>query len=185
MSDTPETDAEVIVCHGIPNGFNAPKSSYVSSNFARKLERERDEAREELADWQDSAKNVRKEYEDEQHCSCVPILRKLLKDAESERDEARAHWGTESMNAAQFLSEKTKAIAERDEARAERDLLKLNAQSEAEHHDRMVGELERLYDKNSKLESMLDRAIDALGWFHETSAQRLQEELNQIKEGAK
>jgi hypothetical protein len=48
MSDTPETDAEVIVCHGIPDGFNPPKSSYVSSNFARKLERERDEARDEL-----------------------------------------------------------------------------------------------------------------------------------------
>jgi hypothetical protein len=51
--------------------------------------KERDEARAELADWQDSAKNVRKEYDDEQHCSCVPILRKLLKDAERERDEAR------------------------------------------------------------------------------------------------
>ena len=28
-------------------------------------------------------------WPDEQHCSCVPILRKLLKDAERERDEAR------------------------------------------------------------------------------------------------
>lgn len=46
MSDlpTPETDAEVMLCHGIPNGFTPPKSSYVSSKFARKLERERDEA---------------------------------------------------------------------------------------------------------------------------------------------
>ena len=35
---------------------------------------------------------------------------------ERERNEAREHWGTESMNAAQFFGEKTKAIAERDEA---------------------------------------------------------------------
>jgi len=41
---TPETDAEVIICHGIPDGFNPPKRSYVTSKFARKLERERDEA---------------------------------------------------------------------------------------------------------------------------------------------
>jgi hypothetical protein len=62
---------------------------YVSYSDYLELQRERNEARAELADWQDSAKNVRKEYEDEQHCSCVPILRKLLKDAERERDEAR------------------------------------------------------------------------------------------------
>jgi hypothetical protein len=46
-------------------------------------------ARAELAEWKDSALNARKEYDDEHHCSCVPILRKLLKDAERERDEAR------------------------------------------------------------------------------------------------
>jgi hypothetical protein len=46
MSDTPETDAEVILCHKIPDGFNPPERSYVSSKFAEKLERERDEARE-------------------------------------------------------------------------------------------------------------------------------------------
>jgi len=41
--------------------------------------------------------------------------------------------------------ERDKARRERDEARAERDILKLNAQREAEHHDRMVGELEKVY----------------------------------------
>jgi chromosome segregation ATPase len=85
------------------------------------MERERDEAREELADWQDSAKNVRKEYEDEQHCSCVPILRKLLKDVERERDEARVE--RDSLQAlSQSLAETcVKLKAERDEARAERE----------------------------------------------------------------
>jgi hypothetical protein len=34
---------------------------------------------------------------------------------------------------------------ERDEARAERDILRLDAQREAEQHDRMVGELEKVY----------------------------------------
>ncbi len=61
--------------------------------LARKLEQERDGARAELAEWTDSAKNVRKEYDDEQHCSCVAILRKLLKDAELERDEWAAMCG--------------------------------------------------------------------------------------------
>ena len=61
----------------------------IAYNERVKVELERDEARAELAEWTDSAKNVRKEYDDEHHCSCVAILRKLLKDAERERDEAR------------------------------------------------------------------------------------------------
>lgn len=39
------------------------------------------------------------------------------------------------------------AFRERDEAKSERDILRLDAQREAEHHDRMVKELEGLYDK--------------------------------------
>jgi len=65
----------------------------ISYNERVKVELERDEARAELADWKDSAKNVRKEYDDEHHCSCVAILRKLLKDAECERDEWAAMCG--------------------------------------------------------------------------------------------
>ena len=34
---------------------------------------------------------------------------------------------------------------ERDEARNQRDILRIDAQKEAEHHDRMVGELEKVY----------------------------------------
>jgi hypothetical protein len=110
MSDTPETDAEEDASHNFAE-------LVVPSGLARRLERERDEAREKnaklreihdkailafqetkserdeardkLADWEDSAKHVRSEWPDEQHCSCVPILRKLLKDAERARDEAR------------------------------------------------------------------------------------------------
>jgi len=77
-----------------PEADKAERMAYsgeymVPTEVARKLEQERDEARAELAEWTDSAKNVRKEYDDEHHCSCVAILRKLLKDAERERDEAR------------------------------------------------------------------------------------------------
>jgi hypothetical protein len=45
---------------------------------------------------------------------------------------------------------------ERDEARAERDILRLDAQREAEHHDRMVNELQRLYDKLEEARSIAD-----------------------------
>jgi hypothetical protein len=65
----------------------------IAYNERVKVELERDEARAELAEWTDSAKNVRKEYDDEHHCSCVAILRKLLKDAERERDEWAAMCG--------------------------------------------------------------------------------------------
>jgi hypothetical protein len=45
----------------------------------------------------------------------------------------------------EFLELACRLEQERDEARAERDILKLDAQCEAEHHDRMVGELEKVY----------------------------------------
>jgi hypothetical protein len=49
---------------------------------------------------------------------------------------------------------------ERDEARAERDILKLDAQREAEHHDRMVGELERVYAERDRLDNALMKIED-------------------------
>jgi phage shock protein A len=84
---TPETDAAAVKnIYGV--------ASEVDVDFARRLEHERDEARAKLEDWEDSAKHVRSEWPDEQHCSCVPILRKLLKDAEGERDDARDWLGS-------------------------------------------------------------------------------------------
>ena len=65
-------------------------SKTVPADFARKLERERDEARETLADWENAAAHVEADHPDETHCGCVSVLRKLLHDARSERDEARA-----------------------------------------------------------------------------------------------
>jgi len=45
--------------------------------------------REELDDWKNSAKFVEEPPHDEVHCGCVPVLRKLLKDARAERDQWR------------------------------------------------------------------------------------------------
>ena len=46
---TPETDAEERRCHGIPQGCEQPMCICVKGDFARRIERERDEAREEIA----------------------------------------------------------------------------------------------------------------------------------------
>ena len=43
MSDTPDTDAAAAKCHGMPIGSKC--NHYVDVDFARKLERERDESR--------------------------------------------------------------------------------------------------------------------------------------------
>ncbi len=56
----------------------------VSVDFARRLERERDEAREELEDWRNAAKGAENPCPDEKHCTCVPLLHKMLKDARAE-----------------------------------------------------------------------------------------------------
>lgn len=46
--------------------------------------KERDEAREELEDWRNAAKGAENPHPDEKHCTCVPLLHKMLKDARQE-----------------------------------------------------------------------------------------------------
>ena len=105
---TPETDAFIWSQDYSPTGHQW-------RNFTRQLERERDEARKHLKEIE--------EYGTDEINAAIDLRRNLaqalvdLDDMQYQRDEARAHWGTESMNAAQFFGEKTKAIAERDEAR--------------------------------------------------------------------
>ena len=55
--------------------------------------RERNEAREALADWENAAAHVEADHPDEKHCGCVPVLRKLLTDALKDRDEWAAMCG--------------------------------------------------------------------------------------------
>jgi hypothetical protein len=64
------------------------------------------------------------------------------------------------------LADGTKCVAledfrrECDEARAERDILKLDAQREAEHHDRMVGELEKVYKERDEARAVAGELAD-------------------------
>ena len=109
---TPETDARTYV--------PSLGASTVPADFARKLERELAEAREDL-------KHI-EEY------------------------------GTEEINAAVELRQKlATALVERDEAIAEIQRLRLDAQREAEQHDRMIGELEKVYKSRDEWATMCGR----------------------------
>jgi predicted nuclease with TOPRIM domain len=77
------------------------------------------------------------------HTELVQTQCKIL-DMQMGRDEIQEKYdnlATEHMLVVNKLCE------ERDEARAEIQRLRLDAQREAENHDRMVKELESLYDK--------------------------------------
>ena len=121
MSDTPtpETDAALYPMNGV---------DIVWPDFARKLERERDEAREAFVIATDQ----------------MVIAQGNVREANKERDEARDKYDT---LATEHMLAVNKLCEERDEARAEIQRLRLDAQREAENHDRMVKELEGLYDK--------------------------------------
>ena len=117
---TPETNAETMrdeydhVDSDI--GPFAP-SNTVPADFARKLERERDEAREALSDWENAALHVEADHPNEKHCGCVPVLRKLLNEARESLKHIE-EYGTEEINAAIDLRQKlASALVERDEAR--------------------------------------------------------------------
>lgn len=59
---------------------------------------------------------------------------------------------------------------ERDEARVERDILRLDAQREAEHHDRMVGELEKVYKERDEAQIECLEQARLLGMSSEREA---------------
>ena len=107
---TPETDAEH--AQFAMGGFTL--------DFCRKLERERDEAREVAAKWESS----------------FDAMERAGAEQARRADENR-EWAL-------------KAERERDEAIADRDILRIDAQREAEHHDRMVGELEKVYKERDE-----------------------------------
>lgn len=104
MSDTPETDAVTIQAMG------QLRTAVVDVDFARKLERERDEwkakfiqankdygfelmdpcgtiwdhakrLQQELQDIKDAMQSAEKPHPDESHCGCVPLLRAALAEA--------------------------------------------------------------------------------------------------------
>ena len=109
-SNTPETDAEF---DGINAFCKEDRKLNAMTSYARKLERERDEAREEL-------KKLEGAYEDATNYYARMI------ELKEERDEAReslkhiTEYGTEEINAAVELRQKlASALVERDEAQKE------------------------------------------------------------------
>jgi hypothetical protein len=148
MSNTPETDAMVEESFHRINFPTAP----VPAEFARKLERERDEAITRRMEtimqcelYEQERDEARENLEEEMkfhhrtHTELVHTQCKIL-DMQMGRDEIQEKYdilATEHMLAVNKLCN-------------ERDILRIDAQREAEHHDKMVGELENLYDKLTK-----------------------------------
>lgn len=53
---------------------------------------------------------------------------------------------------------------ERDEAIADRDILRIDSQREAEHHDRMVGELEKVYQERDEARELCRELADLVAY---------------------
>ena len=148
MNNTPETDAFITSQDYSPTGHQW-------RNFTRKLERERDEAREDAAQLADRLSGLELRTTEE------------LARLERERDETREE--IENVKLQLGLWEDGNIICE--ETLGEIRLLK-------EQIDRVL--LER-----NEAHKIAERAIDDLAWFNYSNAQRLRAELEQLKEGAK
>lgn len=122
---TPETDAE----------HAQFKMGGFTLDFCRKLERERDEARERAAKWESSFDAM--ERAGAEQARRADENREWALRAERERDEARK---------------------ELNEIRAERDLARLSSMESDKAHDRMVGELEKVYKERDEARAAI------VGW---------------------
>ena len=70
---------------------------------------------------------------------------------------------------------------ERNEAREQAQRLRVE-----NNHNWQANEMaEQAFRERNEAHKIAERAIDDLAWFSETNAQRLRDELNQLKEGAK
>ena len=148
MSNTPETDAQLTTFTSISKlkKHFVNRTGTVSADFARKLERERDEAwaeseeqarllgmsgeretrliaeryeaRAELAEWHDAAKHVDADHPDEKHCGCVAILRKQLTDARAVLAVAQKESADQAADAERYCALANQHMTERDDARA-------------------------------------------------------------------
>jgi len=128
MSDTPETD-ELILSK---NGFGA--TDYEWREYSRRLERERDEARKEIDDIRKMLSESGEAIGNGVHdFSIIEMVENII----------------QSKN--YFIKKSDSAEWERDEVREENDILRLDAQREAEQHDRMVGELEKVYKERDEV----------------------------------
>ena len=114
MSERPtrETDAEAIT----PSGF---EDDEVSAEFARKLERERDEARAEMIRWMSIAEGRgRTDDEEENDTQSELAAWEMLTEATRERDEANKELHKQIVLFDELFAEAEKIRIERDEARS-------------------------------------------------------------------
>lgn len=86
----------------------------------------------------------------------------------------------ESLEAAmQSVTSLSKTLREeRDEARADRDILRIDAQKEDVHHDRLLNELDRVYKERDEARE----ALRTLAEHGETEIQRLTKERDEARE---
>jgi translation initiation factor 2 alpha subunit (eIF-2alpha) len=175
MSDrfTPETDAELNLYfrHG-----EAHQVSVAWIEFARKLERERDEARQLLR-----LASIEANFE---LCDSVAValtamrrafisqIDNMFAEVREQRDEAR-----EKVKELIYIADRAIDLAEID---FEND--KFGVVSEL--RDGLEKIKQALLERN-KLYKIAEQAIEDLAWFNETNSQRLRTELEQLKEEAK
>ena len=86
------------------------------------------------------------------------VLKETCRRLERERDEARKKYDT---LATEHMLEVNKLCKERDELLNEIKRLRLDAQRESEHHDRMVRELEKVYKERDEAREVIRNIVRA------------------------
>ena len=178
MSDTPETD--VSCGYALSSHYGRLEGSYlqmdwsgpfVHAEVARKLERERD-------DLQKAVNGLCK------HLGVSPANTTLLAvevlRIQRERDEAlmdRANGDIATMT----INHYERILRERDEVREQSQRLRV----QLNHYTQANEMAEQAFRERDEAHKIAKRAIDDLAWFNETNAQRLRNELEQIKEETK
>jgi hypothetical protein len=169
---TPETDARTYV--------PSLGASTVPAEFARLLERERDEAREDL-EFRRGLYKVQEEYLETARRE-RDKARELLKKALVRGDFALAE--TKKAKENLFWSDhQDKREIQRELAEAREQVQRLRVQ--LNHYTQANEMAEQAFSERNKAHKIAEQAIEDLAWFNETSAQLLRHKLEQLKEGAK
>lgn len=86
---------------------------------------------------------------------------------ERERDEVRDIAEKLSKQGLEMMDENRSLKRERDEAIADRDIARLAALDSDKSHDRMVGELEKVYKERDEARGKLNRVLGLLDAYEE------------------
>jgi hypothetical protein len=154
---TPETDAEI--------GYFDLETA-VSADFARRLERERDEAGKELSSihrW------IERNHADG-FIDSLTYLQNLERVVDCWYDRIDA-----------IESDARRYLRGRDEAREQAQKLRV----QLNHYTQANEMAEQAFRERDEAHKIAEQAIDDLAWFNEINAQILREQLEQIKEETK